>query len=491
MIKKWSQYLKENIKKHEFLFIGLLFTILVFGVLLILGTINSGYHLLDDHEFYARQANISKEGFWNFLKYSVKSDLSLRYRPLYIILRTIGIAVWGANTVYWSICKAVEIILTLLLLYVFARKKKVNIIFSAVFAFLILWGDQGEIWWRLGPQESFGMLLFAASLLVTYHLSKCNKWYNKSVFIILLSLLSMQKESFLVSVPWFFILLFACETDKFNVKVLCGFIKRHLIEIVFVAAVFLFDIYMLLFRVGIDKVSYAGFSSDLNWKFYVLQTLQNLAGECFPYLVAIAVVILISYIGYKKSLLNISCILQICACAYLFSAELLVHARSGMEDRYLLPWIVSVLYIIFILGYRFWEENPRIKVTIGGLVCLFVLIISKNMISEGIKFTIRGKELQECAEFVINNSSNSDRIVAVSRDGEVDYAFGVLMEYQYQYNNFAEIEEYEADLSQLKEADVLFGKAGQVFYRLEEEAGLDLEDYNFYQTSNYEIAVKK
>lgn len=481
-------------KKYEYLLSGAFFAVLVFSLLTVLGTINSGYHLIDDHEFYRYRETISESGLWGAIKINVKDDLAIRFRPLYMVLRTVGTVVFGTNTISWSICKAIEIIAALQLFYVFARKK-ISIFFSAAFAVLIMWGSQSEIWWRLGPQESFGMLLFAAALLATYDLAIQNVWYNKMSFILLLTLLSLQKESFWVSIPWFVLLLFAYEykesDDKKLLILIKNFIKRHFAEILSIIIVFAIDMYMILFVVGTDKVSYAGYSADLSWKFYVLQTLNNLAGECAPYLLSLVIVIMISYIGYEKKLFDRGCILEICACFYLFLAELVIYAKSGMESRYLLPWAVSILYVVFILGYRFWTENSRMKITMGGLCVFFIVLLGKEVIPEGIKFTEKGRNLQACVEYIIDNTSETDKVVAISRDGEIDYSFGVLMKDQYQYKNFDEIEAYETDLSRLQEADILFGKTGQIHYRLSEEAGLPLDNYDFYETKYYEVALKR
>lgn len=481
-------------RKYEYLLFGIFFTGLVFGILIILGTINSGYHLVDDHEFYRYRELILQYGLWDAIKINMKGDLLIRYRPLYMFLRTITVAIFDANMVAFSICKAGEIIIALEVMYIFARKE-INIFFSAVFAIMVMWGGQSEVWWRLGPQESLGMMLFAFCLLFTYNLKVKDTWYNKLLFICFIALLSFQKESFWVSVPWFLLLLFAYECEGENtvgfLALFKKFIRKHIVECLAVLAVFFFGMYMILFVVGTDKVSYAGYSSDLSWKFYVLQIIHNIIGECFPYMLALVIVILISYIGYKKCFINKSFLLQICSCAYLFLAELVIYAKSGMEDRYLLPWAVSILYMIFILGYRFWEEIPRIKVTIGGLAVLFIMIAGKDIVYEGVKFTQKGKDLHACVEYIMDHSINTDKIVAISRDGEIDYSFGVLMKYQYQYMDFNDIEIYEENLPLLEEADILFGKSGQVSYRLSEEAGISIDNYDFCRTNNYEVAIKK
>lgn len=51
----WIKGLNEKIenigKKREFLIVFLFSVLMVFGVLLGMGTLTSGYHLVDDHEF--------------------------------------------------------------------------------------------------------------------------------------------------------------------------------------------------------------------------------------------------------------------------------------------------------------------------------------------------------------------------------------------------------------------------------------------------------
>ena len=86
-------------RKYEYLLFGIFFTGLVFGILIILGTINSGYHLVDDHEFYRYRELILQYGLWDAIKINMKGDLLIRYRPLYMFLRTITVAIFDANMV--------------------------------------------------------------------------------------------------------------------------------------------------------------------------------------------------------------------------------------------------------------------------------------------------------------------------------------------------------------------------------------------------------
>ena len=69
---------------REYIISILIFSVIVFGFLIGTGTLTSGIHLTDDHEFFSIQNEIESEGL--------------------------------------GVCKAVEAVISMWLLYVFARK---------------------------------------------------------------------------------------------------------------------------------------------------------------------------------------------------------------------------------------------------------------------------------------------------------------------------------------------------------------------------------
>ena len=50
------------IKKNDFVIVSIFFAILVFSLLLGTGTITSGWHMVDDHEFLEYQIEMSRPG---------------------------------------------------------------------------------------------------------------------------------------------------------------------------------------------------------------------------------------------------------------------------------------------------------------------------------------------------------------------------------------------------------------------------------------------
>lgn len=487
--------MNKKVIVKEYLIAGILFTLSIFTFLILTGTITSGLHLVDDHEFYTKSVKLKESGFWECLVYYVRADLGIRFRPFYQFARVLGVSIFGTNSVLWAICKALEISLSMTFLYTFARLMDVNRFFSTLFAILILTGEQSAVWWRFGPPESLGMLLFSAGMLVTYHLSKKRNVFSVLGFIVILIALSMQKESFCVSIPGFFLLLLALEsrgvTKETWKKMLGGFIKRHLLEIVVLTVVFIIEVYMITFVVGVDKIDYAGFHQETSIVEYVIGILVNMKHWCFPYLLMTIGMPLLAQIEFKRSDIAKAEIVEIVFFMYIFTVEQICHAKSGMSERYLLPWVVCICYFVIINGYRIIKNNKRVQIAMGGMLLIFVFYFTSLAASKAQDFSDEGKDLWKCIDYVVNNTENMDSIIAVTRVLELDMAFDVIMKYEYGYYNCDTIDNYEDNIIEIGEADILFGRPGQVYYRISEEAGLSLDDYNFFVTDYYEVGIAK
>ena len=145
-------------RKREYIITFFSFFILVFAILFATGTITSGWHLVDDHEF-VRYSLSMKEGSWlSCLQNVLRVDFASRFRPLYHVLRVSMVAVLGTNLIAWSVLKAGETVLAMFLLYLCARQLKCNIFLAVLFSLTVMVGPQSVVWWKLGPQECVGMI---------------------------------------------------------------------------------------------------------------------------------------------------------------------------------------------------------------------------------------------------------------------------------------------------------------------------------------------
>ena len=82
---------------------------------------------------------------------------------------------------------------------------------SALTAALIITGEQGEIWWRLGPQEPTGLLFFLISMWLIQCYEQKNGFGRGFLAIFFAFLAAGTKESFTLMLP--ILILFALGYD--------------------------------------------------------------------------------------------------------------------------------------------------------------------------------------------------------------------------------------------------------------------------------------
>ena len=99
----------------EFLAVLVLSVLLVFGVTVIMGTMSSGFHFVDDHEFleWVYQMKHQNISVVDILVGKVKADFSWRYEPLYYSARILSCYIFGVDLKALSVLKASEIVVSL------------------------------------------------------------------------------------------------------------------------------------------------------------------------------------------------------------------------------------------------------------------------------------------------------------------------------------------------------------------------------------------
>ena len=309
-------------------------------------------------------------------------DLSIRFRPIWSLLRVFDTYLFMDHYGIFSIKNAIVMSSSATCFYLFAKKMNLNCFFSIMFPLVILLGEQSAVFWRLGPQESGGMLLFSLCMLATWYLENNSTVIRRILFIILLILLSLQKESFLVCIPDFFVLLFSLyirnrkDNDiKFS-NHFVKFIKCYFFEILISFLIVIVELCVIIFFVGTNSIGYAGFSAKDGIFYYLEGIYLELTRTFLPYLVLLIGFILFIQVIYRKGLIKLADILEFVFCAYIVLSQLVVYAKSGMYERYLLPATVGVAYVAIIQGYRYIHEvcvrEGRVYIAYAELVILFL-----------------------------------------------------------------------------------------------------------------------
>lgn len=481
----------------EYLIVWTLFTFSLVLFLDQMGTLFSGYHLQDDQDYIKIQRHVSEYGIWGGILQFMKNDLSIRFRPLWSFFRSLDSILFIEHFGIIAFKNAVIISTAFTLNYIFARKLGVSRLFSLFYCTLIILGRQSAVIWRLGPQEGVGTLLFSLSLIFTYNLANKRSLLNKVLFYLSLLILSLQKESFLVCVPAFFLLLFIftfnenLSKDNFikNIKL---FFQYYWGNILFTIITLFIESFIILAYVGTNSIGYAGFSTADPISIYLEGIYTSLRRTCFPYLILILLFFLFFQLICSKKDLDLSFFLELIFCSYIIATQLVTYAKIGIYGRYLLPFVFGVGYLTIIMGYRYFKAKSRLKLCYIQALIVFILYISWHIPNDAKAFALQSENFQEIVSDITSNYPTDAKIILCSGSDykEFDISFKLYLEHFHGYSDITYIDEYSSDYSQIAEADILWGIAGTAQTAIVHKAKLDKNNYMIHQTTNYEIATK-
>lgn len=389
----------ENMnKRQEFLFVTAFFTILVFGILIGFGTITSGFHLVDDHTFmrykesmeiYGKSVRDTILGEWEF-------DFKERFRPLYYPSRVLLACIFKDNYFALSLYRGLETVFTFVVAYYVGRKLKCTKGYSLAFSLVILMGPQSAIWWKLGPQELTGTWLVGLVFLCLLHWRETKKWIWNLLGILLVFVVSLYKESYAVLIPavMLFYLYTELEGKEVNILSIIDAIKKNIISLLALGLFLLFEAWMMVFGIGIASTSYAGVDTSLGLWYYIKMFLNNFRlhlriGQYGFWVLAIMLI----YKGHLWHAIRKYAWQLFLACIIILP-QFIVYARSGLEERYVIPWIYGVAFFFVVVLCKDVElkGKPRkyYNIALGGLIALnFVLTCYEADV-----FAHRGRSLQ-------------------------------------------------------------------------------------------------
>lgn len=404
--------MKNLFYRYEKIIILVVFAVLVFGILLGTGTITSGLHMVDDHE-YLEYELIRKDGgtLWDCLKFALSEDVGLRFRPMYFVVRILLYGIFGTNLTAWSVEKAFEIIGVLFLLYLSARRLKCSPFFALAFSLFVMTGPQSAVWWKLGPQESTGMLLFSAAFY--FLLRWMDEGEKSSAFISCMAVtaMAMYKESFLLLIPFLilFCVYYPCIRESFGWKNVWMFVKKNIYIIAVYAAIFMIVLLVIVFSIGIMSPGYVGVDTSMSpneYKHVWINSLRN----CVNYFVWFSLgagVILLTYAKQWKIL--VSSIIMGCAVVI---PQMLIYLKTGLEERYILPWSFGVAFL-FVLAVNLMDGFKRGRRLLYMLLIVIYFIPNfRLLVQEASYFTYRGHSVTSVLNAALENSTGDTFILS-------------------------------------------------------------------------------
>lgn len=427
-MKHFINKLKNN-KNVEYILVSLLLILVSIIFASKLGILSSGYHFADDHKIIEINYSIQSVGLFNTLIKYVSDDLVWRFRPLYFIVRVFRTLIFGTNLYMWHLCLAIECGIYMSLSYILARQMKTPIIPSLVFSFIFLIGSQDEIVWRLGPQESLGMVFFILSFILINIYHKNNKKVYCVLSLITIAMMSLYKESFLLLIPSFILFLFYLylKDDSSNNSIIINF-KMFLIKYKILISVsiliFIVSILIVFLFVGLNEPGYAGIDTSYSLGEYIRITLNVFLRDLKDYWIVFGVVIIqiiLLIINRKNSNeLNQKFWMSFIVCSlsiiYSFGIQMVLYAKSAMFDRYKLPFVWILFFTVIVLLNK--SVKAKYLSTLAIVLCVFSFFIynqnGKSIFQDAKYYAKDGVNVTEMLHYVGSKNNINDGLIVLT-----------------------------------------------------------------------------
>ena len=399
-------------KRKEGALVWSFFAVLVFGVVIGTGTLTSGFHLVDDWEFaqYIDWMTLEPKSLWECLRETVAFDLTLRFRPLYYINRILMAAVFGTNLTAMSVVKAAEIVTALSALYYCARQMKCNMISAGLFSLTVMVGYQSAVWWKLGPQESYDMMLFAVGFyLLLKWLETDKRWYafaSVGAFF----LMSIYKEPFILLLPFvgLYVLYAQMQGERVTVTGLWEAIKCRFPYLLAIGVIFTVEMLLIVFVVGTNNYSYVGLDESLSLSQY-MQVWRDAARADLKWYVRFGILlglIFLTYWEHAKKLLW-----EALLAAAIILPQCITYSKTALEERYILPSVLGFAFFFVIVGCNFRPLSGKRR--IAYFLCLLLMLAAHGrvVLREARYFAYRGESIRTMMESTLELVGGTDRRV--------------------------------------------------------------------------------
>lgn len=435
-MKKASRFLEEHRMAGNIIAV-LIFAALVFGVTIGCGTINSGWHFVDDHEFLewinpVREGKISMIGQ---LQYLFWNGFTGRFRPIYAPIRFLTILLFGDNIFCYALLKSVETILAFYLAFLFGRTMKASFFSSIAFAFTAFIGYQSAIWWKLGPQEVQGSIFFLLGMIFLEKWLRGGKKGNSVLSFLFFWIMSNWKESFILLLPFIAVYLIYRtedngEKDGNYFRRGCKRLKKHWLYLLSIGVVFAVIIAIIVLKIGTNSSSGGGISPSIGIR-AIIDSYYYAFGHDLKYyavLTPIMIAILLTYWEELKKMWK-----EVLLLFVFLAPQLLLYGKEAMAERYIIPSSIGygLFFVLAVSRYGFLS-GKREKTYHLAIILLLLLGIRTTLI-EADYFRYRGESVTNVLEYIRDEADKDSGISVMSCLGfsnpEADNTIAAWMEY--------------------------------------------------------------
>ncbi|MBQ8945691.1 MAG: hypothetical protein IJ058_13765 [Lachnospiraceae bacterium] len=482
------------------------------------GILGSEYHFVDDHELLDIKNSFLVRGFWGTLGKFIRNDLTIRFRPTYYLIRVIQTWLFRDNFFAWHVMYAVIAAVCLELPYVYARSGGCPMWLSYVFSMMIyVGGGQSPALWRLGPQEAFGMILLLLVMIALRSFFQKGGAVRLAAFLITMILLAGVKESFLVVLPFLPVVLIKWEVERsgeFSFAGLKAAIQKYAVLTAVTLVVFAASVCIILFKVGTNEIGYAGIDSSFAVIDYIIGICRIVTGSMRPYIfvwiagnLLVAASLWVNWTDFGSTE-KFSVITDTVICDMLMAMQLVLYAKSGMTERYLLPASLFVGSFWFLTIYRLYMTQPLqgniFVYSVLSLAIAVIMIFNVNDVKRipyiytgrndqqmALNYARDGAATTEMLNKVGELAGKEDNIVAdIIYEADISAAVYLKDRFDldnvYAYGEYGSAEEIPVDMKDV----VFFIGYPDVLESRIAEYGMQREDFTEYRYFIYALWVK-
>lgn len=432
-------------KALEEIIVVLVATAVIFGITITTRSLFSGYHLADDHMIYYHVNDIEQNGFFTTLIRTINGDFSIRFRPLYQVEQVVGSFLLKTHMNAWMFYTALKGVVAAIFTWKFARSLAINCLYSTLFTGVCLLGPQFIIWARSANQENTGMMLSAITLYLVVKEAKARYQGKASLQLsvllgILILMTSLIKEAFVIMIPSYILLSVAVAYDKdivggenlpdISFKSLKEILKNGMSQYIIWLAMMALELAIIVFGVGTNQIGYAGFSRDTELIQYLKGIVHSMLDSCIG-----LTCLIISFIIYElytgKSLKKYVGYLSFGM--YVMASQLLLHAKSGMWQRYIIPYVIGVAAIVIVIFAKQVKGSAAECEWANGIY-LGILIVSVIVVSKESTHITRAWARASaddrkgiCTE-LLSESKENEEILLMSDDVEHVHSIKIWLE---------------------------------------------------------------
>lgn len=389
----------------------LFFTVVVFTVLCGTGTLTSGIHMVDDHDFLEWFYDMRVGGVPVVEEFEriLSNDVNIRFRPLYIAFRIVEAYVFGANMFGLSIVNAIFIIICMIFLYYCGRMMGADKYASGMFTFIAMMGYQSVVWWKLGPQESLGSMFFAIGFYFLLRWLQGGKISRGILSLIFFFLMSNYKESYVLLLPFCgAYILYEVSYDIHKLsdwKMLFCNIKKKYWYITGLVAIFIYAVMAILLTTG--ATGYDGFDvrNTLSIREYLEVFSRSLDGDLkwYKYFTLLFIAVLLTFWNDLKKLWKEMLLLMV-----FILPQFAIYAQTGIAERYMLPCLIGYAWFFVIVVLTKFPLAGKRKMVYLSCLVLLLLANMRAMIIEADYFRYRGESVTRMLEIAEKLSDEQD-----------------------------------------------------------------------------------